>query len=824
MQHKQLRINRRRRSLCQAVEILEPRVLLSASPHKAKAVKIKPIQSHSTISYKLEPRRSPGSGSSGSTITTSNTGTSTPLYGLTPAQIRGAYLGSSGINFDGIVGDGSGQTIAIIDPYDDPDFVNSTASNYTSSDLYLFDQYFGLPNPPSFTKYGIARSHGGNYTVSTTLPPTDPNGPYDSTGNYGDELETSLDVEWAHVMAPMAKIVLIESNGFTYIYDAVQAADNLSGVNVVSMSFGGDENQPGIGSASEESQLNTTYFNKGTITYVASAGDSGAYGNSANSEQNSIEPQFPASSSNVLTAGGTTLSVTSSNAWSSEITWGDGTGSGSYGGGGGGTSMYESKPSYQTALLGSGGNREYPDIALNANTSTGVPVLDSWDDGTGTGWVAGVVGGTSLAAPLMAGLVSIADQGRALDGLPTLNSNGNGNVDIHSLLYSLAGSSTSYNADFHDIVSGLAIGPSPTYSPATGYDLASGLGSPNADDLVFDLSGISSTLAVNQPAITNLYYKQDTSSSYTDIWVNSATPGSGTPTYTFADADITSVLYNAVSGNDVFTLNFSAGNTFATGLSSITYTGSSTGSNALNIIGSATSNDTFVATSSNISVGSVTVAFSNAQTLTINPGTGTDSLTVNSGTWNIANQTAGGGILTRNFSSISIASAAKLFFNTASAHTDRMLVETSSLSDTGRLDLGGNDMIIHNGSLGSITGLLTAGYAGGNWNGSGISSTAAAGDTTHLTALGVIQNTIYNAGNKFDNASPVSSDIIIKYTYYGDTNLDGKVDGSDYTNIDNGYMNNLTGWANGDLNYDNKVNGSDYTLMDNTFNQQGSQM
>ena len=64
--------------------------------------------------------------------------------------------------------------------------------------------------------------------------------------------------------------------------------------------------------------------------------------------------------------------------------------------------------------------------------------------------------------------------------------------------------------------------------------------------------------------------------------------------------------------------------------------------------------------------------------------------------------------------------------------------------------------------------------------------------------------------------------MLAKYTYYGDTNLDGKVDGSDYTLIDNGYLQHLTGWFNGDLNYDGVVNGSDYTLIDIAFNTQAA--
>jgi hypothetical protein len=101
--------------------------------------------------------------------------------------------------------------------------------------------------------------------------------------------------------------------------------------------------------------------------------------------------------------------------------------------------------------------------------------------------------------------------------------------------------------------------------------------------------------------------------------------------------------------------------------------------------------------------------------------------------------------------------------------------------------------------------------------------------------VGVIQNSVdgtptgaalYGSGTSlglFDGISPASADVLVKYTYYGDTNLDGKVDGSDYAKIDYAYAHPaLTGWANGDFNYDGVVDGSDYALIDNAFNSQGA--
>ncbi len=152
-----------------------------------------------------------------------------------------------------------------------------------------------------------------------------------------------------------------------------------------------------------------------------------------------------------------------------------------------------------------------------------------------------------------------------------------------------------------------------------------------------------------------------------------------------------------------------------------------------------------------------------------------------------------------------------------------MLV-TSGLSfdsnAAGQLDLKDNDRVIHRSTLAAIqplvkSGLNLGGGTGGYWNGPGIvSSTAAA---SFLTALAVIKNdngsgaAIFstvpgNPNGSFDGQNTSSGDILIKYTYYGDANLDGKVDSSDYARIDNGYLSHLTGWYNGDFNYDNVIN------------------
>jgi endonuclease/exonuclease/phosphatase family metal-dependent hydrolase len=196
----------------------------------------------------------------------------------------------------------------------------------------------------------------------------------------------------------------------------------------------------------------------------------------------------------------------------------------------------------------------------------------------------------------------------------------------------------------------------------------------------------------------------------------------------------------------------------------------------------------------------------------------------------------------QHLASLTLASGSTVTVTQQANHVNRSLITSSALTFAGQtnawqgqLDLTTNDMDIVQGNLASITNQIREGFNGGKWNGSaGIISSAAAGSSSHLTALGVILNSadgtpsgapIYGNGTTlgtFDGASPANTDVLIKYTYYGDANLDGQVDGSDYTLIDNGFNHHgtLTGWYNGDFNYDGLIDGSDYTLIDNSFNTQ----
>ena len=160
-----------------------------------------------------------------------------------------------------------------------------------------------------------------------------------------------------------------------------------------------------------------------------------------------------------------------------------------------------------------------------------------------------------------------------------------------------------------------------------------------------------------------------------------------------------------------------------------------------------------------------------------------------------------------------------------------VLTQATGGAFAGKLDLGNGDLIVRNASAAAAATTLTtlnaaaaSGFAGGRWNGNGIASAAAAADPKLLTAVGVIPNTTDGTTalyTSFDGQTTTATDVLSRYTYYGDANLDGVVNAADYTRIDAGFLlGNLTGWLNGDYNYDGKVDASDYTLMDNAFNQQ----
>ena len=357
--------------------------------------------------------------------------------GYTPAQIQSAY----GVNG---VGNGAGQTIAIVDAYDDPAFVDSSAAGNSNSDLAKFDEAFGLPSPPSFIKLN-------EYGSSSNLPGVDPAGAGNSQGNW--EVEEALDVEWAHAIAPAANIVLVECNSGNSadMFQGVVTAAGLPGVSVVSMSWGSGEFS---GETFYDSDFTTPGGHQG-VTFVASTGDQGSPGD------------YPAYSPKVLAVGGTSLSLSANGSYGSETAWS---------GSGGGTSAYETEPAYQDGVAGTAG-RSIPDVSSDANPSTGVAVYDSYNGTSATPWEQ--VGGTSVAAPTWAGLIAIADAARVAAGHPTLN----GESETLPAIYSIP------SGDYHDITTGGNGGE----SAGPGYDRVTGLGSPRANLMVSDLAAYGAT-------------------------------------------------------------------------------------------------------------------------------------------------------------------------------------------------------------------------------------------------------------------------------------------------------------------------------------------
>jgi uncharacterized repeat protein (TIGR01451 family) len=396
---------------------------------------------------------------------------------LTPSQIRGAY----GISQLPVADDGAGQTIAIVDAYDDPSFVSSTASNFSTSDLHVFDTTYGLPDPPSFLK--LDENGGTNYPSANT----------------GWATEEALDVEWAHAIAPDANIILFEAatDSSSDLMTAVNTARSYAGVSVVSMSWSGSD-----GAESQYDPDFTTPSGHIGVTFLAATGDNGA----PNPEG------YPAYSSNVIGVGGTTLNVNGTS-YDGETGWS---------GSGGGQSAYETEPSYQTAVQSSG-SRESPDVSLDADPDSGVYVYDSYGSG---GWTD--VGGTSVATPCWAGLMAIVNQARVAVGSPTLNPYGNPTQAL-TLLYGLAGSSKDYNpsGDFNDITSG----SNGEYTAAAGYDMVTGIGSPVADLLVPALAPVPGpNLAVTCTHVGN-FRPGDVGDTYTITVTNSGTVAtSGTVT------------------------------------------------------------------------------------------------------------------------------------------------------------------------------------------------------------------------------------------------------------------------------------------------------
>jgi subtilase family serine protease len=373
-----------------------------------------------------------------------------------PAQLQAAYrlnrLYAAGLR-------GEHQTIVIVDCFGSPTIAH---------DLHVFDQAFGLPDPSL-----------------SVVAPSGPIPPFELSGDrIGWAVETTLDVEWAHAMAPAASIVLVETPvsetegvaGFPEIVHAENYVIDHRMGDVISQSFGATEET--FPSPDALRSLRGAFKNARDhgVSVLAASGDTGA--TDFTLDQSGLYPfrvnSWPSSDPLVTSVGGTRLRLDDQGLRKApDEVWNDGAGAG-----GGGRSHVFARPRYQDAVATVVGNRRgTPDVSMSAAVNGGVLVYLSF---ISAGW--SVIGGTSVATPLFAGVVALADQ---VAGHPL----GLLNDDLYRLARqppSLAGSGVV------DITSGNnAFGGVPGFPAVTGYDLASGVGTVAADRLVVGLAAPS---------------------------------------------------------------------------------------------------------------------------------------------------------------------------------------------------------------------------------------------------------------------------------------------------------------------------------------------
>ena len=255
-------------------------------------------------------------------------------------------------------GQGSG-TIAIIDAYDNPSI---------ETDLAVFNSKYGLSS--CTTANGCFEKHKMNSKIAV---------------NSSWAMEIALDIEWAHAIAPGAKILLVEasSNSGTDLLSAVNYAASRNDVKAISMSWGGSE-------FTTELNYENNFTSKFGANFFAASGDSGHI------------TSWPSVSANVISVGGTTLNYNAAGAIISETAWS---------GSGGGLSSYIKEPTHQISanIPQSKGYRATPDVSYNADPNSGYPVYMSTSYLGLTGWF--LLGGTSAGAPQWAAISTISGTG-----------------------------------------------------------------------------------------------------------------------------------------------------------------------------------------------------------------------------------------------------------------------------------------------------------------------------------------------------------------------------------------------------------------------------
>jgi subtilase family serine protease len=393
-----------------------------------------------------------------------------PSGGYTPAQIRAAYflrpLLNAGIN-------GKGQSIVIVDSFGSPTIAH---------DLAVFDKQFRLPAPPALK----------------IIHPAGPIPKYKPTNSrFNWAAETTLDVEWAHAMAPDARIVLVETpvsenegtSGFPQIVSSEKyvLAHHLGGV--ISQSFGATEQtfpkgslRPLRGAYTEAAQP------AHNVTVVSASGDAGATDYTTNLSTYYTTPvtSWPASDPLVTSVGGLDLRLDRlGKRTSPDRVWNDG-GPGPSAGGGG-KSVIFGRPAYQDGVAAvTGPHRGVPDISMTASCNHPVDIFESFD-GPG-GW--STICGTSEATPIFAGVIALADQ---LAGHPL--------GPINAFLYQMAAAKDRGIVDItrgnNTVTVDQGGGPVTVkgFAAVKGYDLASGLGTVNADLFVHELVKLAASHA-----------------------------------------------------------------------------------------------------------------------------------------------------------------------------------------------------------------------------------------------------------------------------------------------------------------------------------------
>lgn len=341
-----------------------------------------------------------------------------------PSQLRVAY----NVPEDAL---GCGKTIAIIDAYGSPDIVK---------EVEQFNERYNLPD----------------LDLQVLFPQGKP-----EQVEPGWAIETALDVEWAHAMAPLAKIDLIvaKSNSAEDLFGAVQYAIN-RGEKIISMSWGAEE--------FDEQLMLDSIFKVDGIAFFASSGDS-------------VSTSYPAASPYVVAVGGTSLQLNyKGKLIAPEITWVDS---------GGGVSQFEPKPSYQyvkTKATPQTDNRSIPDVALFADPLPGVSIYTTQlpeDDR----WTS--VGGTSVSAPCVAGIYASVDDG-------------NCSQSIHERIYSLYKFNSKDKEDYPYF--DVCVGSNTVFFALKGFDYVSGVGSLNAEVFIEKLS--SNCSCKNQCYCNQCYY------------------------------------------------------------------------------------------------------------------------------------------------------------------------------------------------------------------------------------------------------------------------------------------------------------------------------